>query len=962
MPSAMGGTLAHLPPRTEALPRPQIPEQYEYEEIEHRPRRKRLHTSSYQPQQTDHYEEVPQEYTEDLLVFPVEDLEALQEEEEEPEQDSHDRTRTRFRQPFTSHHIEDEHEVEYSQSHDERQPSSIQTEIRPTVRSWLPQRNHHQFLTTTTEVPTRLAAYEEHQNNFETEEEEDEEHKVVDRTPFRGHPQRVVLNQYTTTRSNANVNQQRSPFTSFNPVQTNNHYQEAEEIYIEDETTQNPHRSRFPQRFTSNSNDDHFQSEENPRPGSNSQRPIVRPFNSPQVESSPETLQQTLHRQVFTVRPHRQTIYEQQEHYEEIEEETHEEHHQQLQQQQPQPEEPSPNHYGSQQFTNFPQRQKLHESLEPDPKPKRHIQTSDYFQGNSFHQPETRKSHDRPPRIHRQPTAIPEPVTLAQPQTERQPSEPSRSNSPFQFFPQKQVQSSPERPRPTSTPFPYRQQRSQNSIAINDGYPKGNKRVRKVLRRKRPSTNPLEPEHVTIVPAPPAIIEQYRQRQTVIRGPTPLPHEIRDGNSDFHSDLQDDQKPTHHRHPSLKSNPHQRPPRTLEQSSRAHFAQSSSTLADSQLNEEKIFSPSESRTRNELASRDTLTISRPRVPQITRRPARSNQLHGPKQEAKHPHSKTNTQEYYSPNSIVFEPMKPLKTKSGRQFIGKTRAKQQNHKISLPTDPFDNPDTLEIGGFMPIHNPYPADHKGDSVNRHPLRGRQPFSLQPNMLGKRTGLLLAQAPNETTFINRVANYVVDNNDQNPTHLEDLVTRVVNAEFDRLKPIDQRSSQGSALHTSTLSSTTTERAGLVELFRGKLLGSLKAASTLKKPGSCQKHMMLLRETFPQCKSFVAVDGCLTPEDTFGLSQYGKCLLEFYPVIRTLPFTRTLSAGSQGQVSFDTDKECTEFVHIFFSDCKRYVDSCAAVQGNVDSDLPVLGCLFSQYTALMMPLLNTGIKVHYR
>ncbi|TRY68522.1 hypothetical protein TCAL_14213 [Tigriopus californicus] len=964
MPSAMGGTLPHLPPRTESLPRPQIPTQYQHSED--RPRRKRLHASSFTSEETDHFEEEPEEYSEDLLVFPVEDLEALEEEgEEEPEQNFQDRTRIRYRQPFANHHEENDDEHEYIEHHDDGQPSPIQTDVRPTVRNWLPQRNQYQYLTTTTETPSHLEAYEEHQNTFE--EEEENNHKVVERTPFRGHPQRVVLNQYTTPSSNSNVDQHRSPFTSFNPSQSQNHYEDTEETYeyIEEESTPNPLRSRFPRRFNNpTGNDNQIQPDEIQRPGNNHQRPILRNFNSQPEESVPKTLQQNLHRQVFTVRPHRQTVHEQQDFYEQ--EETH---HQEQQQPPPPPQLQSEglisNHHGSQPFTNFPQRQKLHENLEPDPKPKRHIQSSDYYLGNSFQQSEAQKSHDRPRRIHRQPTTFPESASLAQPQTEEQPPlEHSRPSSPFQYFPQKQLQPPPERLRPTSTPFPYRQQRSQNSVAIDivdNGYPKGHKRVRKVLRRKRPSNNPLEPEHVTIVPAPPAIIEHYRQRQTVIRGPTPLPHALRDGNSDFHTDLHNDQELTHPRHASMMLNiPSQRPPRTLKQSSHPEFAKSLSTSTDSPPNEEKIFSRSESRTRNELAGRDMSAISRPRIPQITRRPARSNQLHNLKQEGKRLFS-TNHQDFYTPNSIVFEPMKPLKTKSGRQFFDETNFDHNNHRVSLTADPFDNPDTLEIGGFMPIHNPYPSDQTG-TADRHPRRGRQSFTVRPNQLVKRTGLLLAQAPNETTFINRVANYVVDNNDKNPTHLEDLVTRVVNAEFDRLKPIDQRSSQDNAARSPTSSSTTTERAGLVDLFRGKLHGSLKAATTLKKVGSCQKQMMLLRETFPQCKSFVDVDGCLTPEDTFGLSQYGKCLLEFYPVIRTLPFTRTLSAGSQGQVSFDTDKECTEFVHIFFSDCKRYVESCAAVQGNVDSDLPVLGCLFSQYTAVMMPLLNTGIKVHYR
>ena len=50
-------------------------------------------------------------------------------------------------------------------------------------------------------------------------------------------------------------------------------------------------------------------------------------------------------------------------------------------------------------------------------------------------------------------------------------------------------------------------------------------------------------------------------------------------------------------------------------------------------------------------------------------------------------------------------------------------------------------------------------------------------------------------------------------------------------------------------------------------------------------------------------------------------------FPETRKLNLGQTLSSG-HGSVSFDSDQDCTDFVHSFFPDCKPYLSSCSQVQ----------------------------------
>ena len=49
-------------------------------------------------------------------------------------------------------------------------------------------------------------------------------------------------------------------------------------------------------------------------------------------------------------------------------------------------------------------------------------------------------------------------------------------------------------------------------------------------------------------------------------------------------------------------------------------------------------------------------------------------------------------------------------------------------------------------------------------------------------------------------------------------------------------------------------------------------------------------------------------------------------FPETRKLNLGQTLSSG-HGSVSFDSDQDCTDFVHSFFPDCKPYLSSCSQV-----------------------------------
>ena len=122
---------------------------------------------------------------------------------------------------------------------------------------------------------------------------------------------------------------------------------------------------------------------------------------------------------------------------------------------------------------------------------------------------------------------------------------------------------------------------------------------------------------------------------------------------------------------------------------------------------------------------------------------------------------------------------------------------------------------------------------------------------------------------------------------------------------------------------------------------------------------------------------------KDKSAVEKYGVCINDRYcchhsmkiispfcprfPETHKLNLGQTLSSG-HGSVSFDSDQDCTDFVHSFFPDCKPYLSSCSQVgellgitiflflqvEKDQDSAVLILGCLFGHYPSLMAPLLS--------
>lgn len=104
-------------------------------------------------------------------------------------------------------------------------------------------------------------------------------------------------------------------------------------------------------------------------------------------------------------------------------------------------------------------------------------------------------------------------------------------------------------------------------------------------------------------------------------------------------------------------------------------------------------------------------------------------------------------------------------------------------------------------------------------------------------------------------------------------------------------------------------------------------------------------LSKTFSQCSTLVQ-------EDCDNSERIGQCLLEFYPGMAG-NLTGSFGGGMNGDELFENDETCTAFVRDFFAQCRHFIPSCQEVKGNQRLAATVLGCLFSQYSDLMLPLL---------
>ena len=139
--------------------------------------------------------------------------------------------------------------------------------------------------------------------------------------------------------------------------------------------------------------------------------------------------------------------------------------------------------------------------------------------------------------------------------------------------------------------------------------------------------------------------------------------------------------------------------------------------------------------------------------------------------------------------------------------------------------------------------------------------------------------------------------------------------------------------------------------------------------------KETKKLKTEFNKCGYLMPVcnKNSETKKGAMSLSLFGKCLIENYPHVRNISqhqeqqqhkIPTSYHRGGEekeevtedydNQIGFESDEDCTDFVHIFFKHCRVHIPSCSLVRLNQDKALPVLGCLFVRYPDLMAPLLS--------
>jgi len=188
-----------------------------------------------------------------------------------------------------------------------------------------------------------------------------------------------------------------------------------------------------------------------------------------------------------------------------------------------------------------------------------------------------------------------------------------------------------------------------------------------------------------------------------------------------------------------------------------------------------------------------------------------------------------------------------------------------------------------------------------------------------------------------------------------------------FSQLLPLrthQLEKSSSDALFTSSIdNSLTAQRLKRKNLRKAKEIKShVDDANRLSKTEMCgrtvnEDDLHLLREYFPQCSSQLGVCG-LNHTDTSAVLLFGSCLNKKYPETVSLNLGRTLSSG-HGSVSFHSDDDCTNFVNQFFPSCSQYLTTCSQVEEDREAAARILGCLFGQYSSLMVPLLDKDHKL---
>ena len=113
------------------------------------------------------------------------------------------------------------------------------------------------------------------------------------------------------------------------------------------------------------------------------------------------------------------------------------------------------------------------------------------------------------------------------------------------------------------------------------------------------------------------------------------------------------------------------------------------------------------------------------------------------------------------------------------------------------------------------------------------------------------------------------------------------------------------------------------------------------------CTKHLEKL------CKAFKSRN-----RKDKRLKLLGNCLIKEYPKTKKMSkLSPKMLKSGRGTITFDSDEECTTFVHTFFSRCKGYIPTCKKVrEGDRSQAKLVLGCLFSNYSRLLIPLMSAS------
>ena len=139
------------------------------------------------------------------------------------------------------------------------------------------------------------------------------------------------------------------------------------------------------------------------------------------------------------------------------------------------------------------------------------------------------------------------------------------------------------------------------------------------------------------------------------------------------------------------------------------------------------------------------------------------------------------------------------------------------------------------------------------------------------------------------------------------------------------------------------------------------LQLSSNHKNKSKCQNKAEIrrLNSSFPKCTK--QLNGlCMAfksrNKKDSRLKTFGDCLIKKYPKTRRLSkLSPKMLKSGRGTIQFQSDEECTDFVHTFFSKCKKYISTCKNVrEGDRSQAKLVLGCLFSNYSRLLIPLMS--------